>query len=112
MSLSEYLAKFKSIVFQLRTRLGDQTSHRHFMLQLLRSLPSEFRPIRTVLESPNVIADSETGWTSVISRLIDFKHDLKKEKEPKPTSETLLERNRTSLLQKSLIKRKQQRIVI
>ena len=78
--IASFLVKFRAISRRL-IDLGDKTSSRQFILSMLRNLPSEFRPIRVVLEEKNPLS-----WDLVTSRLIDFDKDLKSEKKSTPVS--------------------------
>lgn len=78
--LNEYLVKFKSTAVQLRA-LGDQTPVRQMILRLLRTLPADYRPIKTVLENQTNLEDNSTSWQKVISAILNFEKELLMEKE-------------------------------
>ena len=54
--LNEFFVNFKVTATQLRS-LGDQTPICQFVLRMLRSLPSDYRPIKTVLENQSTVED-------------------------------------------------------
>ena len=73
-TLAEYITRFKTIAGQLKES-GDQTPANQFMLRLLRSLPADFQPIRTLLQKSMESEDSETTF-SVTSQILNFEKDI------------------------------------
>lgn len=65
-SLADYVMRFRKIVNHLRDH-NDQTSSKQYILQLVRSLPSEFMQIRLALEMKD-----ELSWDEATSSILDF----------------------------------------
>ncbi len=75
--LMEYMIRFRSKTRRL-AELGDTTTSRQFIIQMMKTLPNEFRPLRVMLEDK---PQNKLTWDYAVSGLSEFYNDTKRKDE-------------------------------